>query len=59
MNEKPDLFKILKSIEHQDNPDNQDQLDLYKTHPLVERLHLTEEEFTKNFIAIKRMVDEQ
>lgn len=59
MNEKPDLFKILKSIEHQDNPDNLDQLDLYKTHPLVERLHLTEEEFTKNFIAIKRTVDEQ
>lgn len=59
MSEKLDLIKILKSIEHQNLPDNNDQLDLYKTHPLVERLHLTEEEFAKNFIFIKRMVDEK
>ncbi len=37
----------------------QEQIDLYKCHPLVEKLKLTDQEFTTFFNGIKKMVDEQ
>ncbi len=38
---------------------SQEEIDLYRNHPLVKELNLTEQEFTSHFNGIKKMVDER
>lgn len=38
---------------------SQEQLDEYRSFPLLKQLNVTDEEFVENFVGIKRIVDEQ